>query len=203
MTLSHIMYHISQCSAVWGATCMSRRRMCSRGAHCSRQRCVHWSSPSPVVWLEEWREKERNIWCTVALAQPPEAPLLSSPLLSSPLLSSPLLFPPSFPLFLHHWRASLWRHHSFKLQLVIQREVVAYDPLMSMSMDPANRHADTTKCKYRPAGLWLCVCLGFFFVCELTVTNTGGMQTKSTAIIVVSRGQGQFTTVVEHYAPIN
>lgn len=86
---------------------------------------------------------------------------------------------------------------------MIHREVVASDPLMSTSVDPASRHADTTKCKYRPAGL-VCVCVWVFFcVCELTVTNTGGMQTKSTAIIVVSRGQGQFTTVVGHYTPIN
>lgn len=61
--------------------------------------------------------------------------------------------------------------------------------------------------KYRPAVLWmhvsLCVCV-FFCVglCELTVTTTGGMQTKSTAIIGVSRGQGQLTKIVEGYTPI-
>lgn len=37
------------------------------------------------------------------------------------------------------------------------------------------------------------------FVCELIVTNTGGMQTKSIAIIGVSRGQAQLTQVIGNY----
>lgn len=52
---------------------------------------------SPVVWLEGKRKRQgaENIWCTVALAQLPEAPLLSSLLLSVPL------------------QDTLWTHHSF------------------------------------------------------------------------------------------
>lgn len=34
------------------------------------------------------------------------------------------------------------------------------------------------------------------------MTNTGGTQTKSTAIIGVSRGQGQLTQVIDNYTVI-
>lgn len=51
-----LMYHITQCGAVWGTTCMSQTRMCSRGAHCSRQCCMHYSSTSPQ-W-SGWRGRE-------------------------------------------------------------------------------------------------------------------------------------------------
>lgn len=47
--------------------------------------------------------------------------------------------------------------------------------------------------------VWVFFCVG---LCELTVTTTGGMQTKSTAIKGVSRGQGQLTKIVEGYTPI-
>lgn len=40
-------------------------------------------------------------------------------------------------------------------------------------------------------------------MCKITVTNTGGVQTKNRAIIVVSRGQGQLTKTIEPYTPIN
>lgn len=59
--------------------------------------------------------------------------------------------------------------------------------------------------KYRPAGFGLparlsgclSVCVCGAYVLELTVTNAEGVQSNSTAITGVSRGQGQHTEVVE------
>lgn len=123
-----------------------------------------------AVWLEENRRQARsrtgqpeNIWSTVALAQPPRTPLHSAPLHTTQLLSS------SFHRlhFISPLLPSVCIEPSQRLITASdsEREAVASDPLMSMNVDPAQRHVDTTKNKYRPAGRWLRVCLGCFSMC--------------------------------------